>query len=157
RRPRTWRAVCEVFLAAGRGLAATHDAGLVHRDFKPSNVLVGGGRVLVADFGLARGVGAETDAPPGSVLGVGVTGAGGLVGTPGYIAPEVLAGGAATPRSDQYSFCVALAAALRGRRAPRRLARAVEVGLAADPERRHASMAELLALLDRAPLRRRRL
>src|SRR5678816_152686 len=53
--PRTWREILEIFHQAARGLMAAHSVGLLHRDFKPDNVLVGGdGRVRVTDFGLAR-------------------------------------------------------------------------------------------------------
>lgn len=129
--PRSWRDIVSVFVAAGRGLLAAHLAGLVHRDFKPDNVLIGhDGRIRVTDFGLAcplrdpDGHGADRPAPDASrepfrALGSGVadreehlTRTGALVGTPGYIAPEVLRGGAADFASDQFSFCVALHEAL---------------------------------------------
>jgi tetratricopeptide (TPR) repeat protein len=119
--PRSWREVVAVFLQAGRGLAAAHKAGIVHRDFKPENVLVGqDGRVRVTDFGVARArdaadaivVTAAEDARP---LGPTLTRHGQVIGTPGYLAPEQL-DGKVTPQSDQFSFCVTLYEALVGDR-----------------------------------------
>lgn len=108
-----WRVALAMFVAAGRGLAAAHDAGIAHRDFKPENVLVGRDRrVRVTDFGLARLVtsdevgGAETagvTAPWGPM-----THAGAVMGTPRYMAPEQQRGEPADARSDQFSFCLAL-------------------------------------------------
>ncbi|MFO0634410.1 MAG: serine/threonine-protein kinase [Nannocystaceae bacterium] len=114
-----WRRILGVFRAAGRGLAAAHTAGLVHRDFKPANVLVGhDGRVRVVDFGLARAaVGDDAPAEGGAIDPVvfgGVTQAGVLVGTPVYMAPEQFTGGPADARADQYAFCIALFEALYG-------------------------------------------
>ena len=125
--PRPWREVLAVFLAAGEGLAAAHEAGVVHRDFKPDNVLLDTkGGVRVADFGLARpaeGTSAQSivDAvvteDDGSAEVVGpLTRTGALVGTPAYMAPELFAGEAATAASDQFSFCAALFEGLYGRR-----------------------------------------
>lgn len=108
--------------AAGRGLVAAHDAGLVHRDFKPENVMVpADGPVVVTDFGLAIGV---TDDPPSGdgagLVPATVSGATTLTrelaGTPAYMAPEQLARNESSPASDQYSFCVTLYEALVGRR-----------------------------------------
>ena len=120
--PRSWQEVVRAFGASGRGLAAAHAAGLVHRDFKPDNVLLGrDGRIKVADFGLARPVGEPGgDAPPESGSGSGgllaspLTEWGQVLGTPAYMAPEQLRGEAADARSDQFSFCVALWEALYG-------------------------------------------
>ncbi|MFO0636853.1 MAG: serine/threonine-protein kinase [Nannocystaceae bacterium] len=110
---------------AGRGLAAAHAVGLVHRDFKPDNVLVGtDGRVLVMDFGLARQagatplseVGASGRNPAMSSPDVALTRTGTLLGTPAYMAPEQHTGGIIGPAVDQFSFCVALYEALWGER-----------------------------------------
>ncbi len=128
--------ILRVFLAAGKGLAAAHHAGLIHRDFKPANVLVGvDGRVRVADFGLARGAedgsgadelfeDAETvtgsmvekaKRPSGhSPLAGSLTVPGTIVGTPRYMAPEQVLEREADAASDQFSFCVALFEALFG-------------------------------------------
>ncbi len=124
---RTWEAIIELFRQAGAGLAAAHRAGLVHRDFKPDNVLLSAdGRPRVLDFGLARAststpaAGTKAgDVPEGladSPLAQPLTRDGAVMGTPGYMAPEQLAGLPTDARSDQYSFCVALYEALFGKR-----------------------------------------
>jgi serine/threonine protein kinase len=195
-RPRGWREVLPIFAAAAHGLNAAHAAGLVHRDFKPDNVLVGhDGRVRVMDFGLARWLADEgSPTPPAGAAGPDSTTAaaaidagrpatdrrltisGALVGTPGYIAPEVMCGRPADSRSDQFSFCVALHEALTGHRPvwfsssgslakvepawpgpriPRWLRAAVRQGLHGDPLRRHPSMAALAIMLETGPRRRR--
>ncbi len=109
---RPWNAIVPLFLAAGRGLAAAHDAGLVHRDFKPANVLLGeDGRVRVMDFGLARPHG-EQDLPSDVsypvMRGHDLTAADTVVGTPAYMAPEQLCAEPVGPAADQYAFCVSL-------------------------------------------------
>ena len=117
-----------MFLAAGRGLAAAHAVGLVHRDFKPGNVMLGAdGRVRVLDFGIARALAASepprpatpaTPATPGSTaitaFDTPLTMTGSVVGTPAYMAPEQLHDARSDPRGDQFSFCVALFEALHG-------------------------------------------
>lgn len=126
---RTWNEVVEMYVRAGRGLEQAHLKGLVHRDFKPANVLVGvDGRPRVLDFGLAT---IDRDATPSFVdgfaegpegddeLDVGsfserLTLAGSVMGTPAYMAPEQAAGRDVTPKSDQFSFAVALWEALTG-------------------------------------------
>jgi tetratricopeptide (TPR) repeat protein/predicted Ser/Thr protein kinase len=165
---RTWREVADRFVLAGRGLAAAHAAGLVHRDFKPDNVLLGrDGQVRVADFGIARAAGEEMEAAPpsgsGSILTSPLTEWGVAMGTPAYMAPEQRRDGSADARSDQFSFCVALWEALykerpsaaprepAGTEVPGRLREVLLRGLAADPEARYPSMDELLRDLVRDP------
>ncbi|MBL8973112.1 MAG: serine/threonine protein kinase, partial [Myxococcales bacterium] len=118
-KPRTWRELLAVYSAAGRGLAAAHRAGLVHRDFKPSNVLLGkddgpsARLVKVIDFGLAID---DFDAPARGAVGAGTSlrRSTALIGTPFYLSPEQCDGDRSTltPKSDQFSFCVALYEAL---------------------------------------------
>ena len=155
--------VLRLFLQAGRGLAAAHDAGLVHRDFKPENVIVGAdGRARVVDFGLAtlaELAAASQPAPlpgPTSALAIPLTRAGTIVGTPGFMSPEQLRGERATPRSDQFSFCVALSRAahideqpsLRPD-APRWLEPILRRGAAPDPAARFPSLPALIAAIER--------
>ena len=143
-KPRAQEEILEVFSQAGRGLAAAHAAGLIHRDFKPDNTLVGrDGRVRVMDFGLARsvvdqqgeaGVDSVAEAVASSLAAVvdpshdgdtlraglksgpmtPMTQTGALMGTPRYMSPEQFRGQKADGRSDQFSFCVALYEALCG-------------------------------------------
>ena len=192
--PRTWREIAVVMLDAGRGLAAAHRAGLVHRDVKPENILIAAdGRALVTDFGLAKlALDHQSDAglpdpaavPEASALAQGMTQTGAVLGTPAYMSPEQLEGGAVTARSDQFAWCVTfyevlfgsrpfsgatledLADAVRSRPAaaperhgaPRSLVSALLRGLAADPAARWPSMDELVAHIERAlgaPRRRR--
>lgn len=156
--PRHWRHVLALFLAAGRGLAAVHEAKLVHRDVKPANILLGGdGRPRLADFGLAMSL----DEPYEAFSRAS--------GTPGYMAPEQSAGERADHKTDQYSFALSLHEALWNDRPPgalplpRQLERAAIRGRvplrlrtvlqrAADLDRasRYPDMPRLLAALERA-------
>ena len=183
--PRTWREILEIFHQAGRGLAAAHSVGLLHRDFKPDNVLVGGdGRVRVTDFGLARSVLAPEEVahprPEASALHAELTATGTVLGTPRYMPPEQLTGPDIDARSDQFSFCVALYEALYGThplkdstsvsmlehgdeaqpppentRVPAPIGRAVLRGLAKDRMKRFPTMAALMGELQPPPERAR--
>lgn len=161
---RPFSELIQVFLQAGRGLAAAHEAGLVHRDFKPDNVLIGAdGRARVADFGI-------------SVLTEEGPDAQDRMGTPAYMAPEQISGDGASEASDQWAFCVTLYRAAYGvppfpmgdlaeiarsvlRDAPRPPPRSPDVpgwlapillrGLQRDPEARYDSMHELLNAISR--------
>ncbi|HWB81667.1 MAG TPA: serine/threonine-protein kinase [Nannocystaceae bacterium] len=159
----------ELFVAAGRGLAAAHAAGLVHRDFKPANVLLGqDGRLKVGDFGLARPEANASTLPDDATEHTAGSG-----GTPAYMAPEQFAG-LADAKSDQFAFCVALWEALWGERpftglsvahaiteqppkihrrgipVARRVHVALLRGLAFDPGARWPDMAALLDEIDPA-------
>lgn len=192
--------VLAVFLEAGKGLAAAHEAGLVHRDFKPENVFIETDetsavrRVMVGDFGVARSVssvlppseertGQDTSTPSGvDAFSQPLTRESHRIGTPAYMAPEQLLSNRADAASDQFAFCVALYESLYGvrpfrartyaelafqtsqglvRPRPRHTAvplaihRVVCRGLSADPQRRFASMHELLGALARPPSRPR--
>lgn len=175
REPRSTAAIVEKFIAAGQGLAAAHRRGIVHRDFKPDNVLLDAEdeRPRVADFGLARSDDAAIDAdrvdtaPPNNTSPTiqrdRITTHGAAVGTPAYMAPEQLRGERVDAAGDQYSFCVALHEALWGHRpqqpapdgpdrtVPRRVREAVLRGLAPRPADRFAT---LDALLERLTVRR---
>ncbi|MGH1340507.1 MAG: protein kinase domain-containing protein [Nannocystales bacterium] len=176
---KTWAEVVDAYVEAGRGLAYAHKAGLVHRDFKPANVLVGlDGRCQVADFGIAVPVAPDTlsEPPTGRATGHQTTESR-PAGTPAYMAPEQLAGASANARSDQFSYCVALYEGLFGERpyratstdltvappklrsgnghVPRRVLQVLERGLNVDPSRRFSTMHELLDELERARSPRR--
>ncbi len=125
---RHWREILRIFVLAGKGISAAHGAGIVHRDFKPDNVLVAkNGRVCVLDFGLARRPDGARRLPPvedqavpndvatrSGALAVWVTRAGAFMGTPAYMSPEQLEGQPIDARSDQFSFCSALYEAVCG-------------------------------------------
>jgi tetratricopeptide (TPR) repeat protein/predicted Ser/Thr protein kinase len=199
-----WQGTLDAYVLAGGGLAAAHRAGLVHRDFKPENVLVGeDGRVRVVDFGIARDSDEESESeaeradPSGApvvaelatlrtnvsegLTGPSLTRTGALMGTPAFMSPEQHLGHVAGPKSDQFSFCVALWQALLGQRpfsgenhatlafqvchgeivdpptqqVPGWIVAHLRRGLARDPEERHASMDELLDALRTPPTKRR--
>jgi serine/threonine protein kinase/tetratricopeptide (TPR) repeat protein len=172
-RRRTWREVVNVFAHAARGLAAAHASGIVHRDFKPDNVLIGkDGRVRVLDFGLAGEAGMwppeEAHADGSNDWSSPIP----IMGTPAYMAPEQHLALTTDARTDQFSFCIALWEALFGGRpfqlstlaalspraalpaiptrsdVPDWLARLVLRGLAFDPGERYASMDTIVAELD---------
>jgi len=182
--PRGWREIIDMYIQAGKGVAAAHRAGLVHRDFKPENAFVGDddGRLRVLDFGLASPIVAGGSAgnspadrvsrPEDSVFdgreggGDRLTVTGMHLGTPGYAAPELRGGVPATPRADQFSFCVALYEALHGyrpgaeqngqasgREVPPWINAVLARGYDPVAQRRWSSMAELLGHLGHNPAR----
>lgn len=177
--PRDAEAILGVFVLAGRGLAAVHEAGLVHRDFKPDNVMVNENDApKVLDFGLARLVEAEADDTiDGSSRPLMMTH---RAGTPAYMAPEQHGGQAVDARADQFGFCAALYEALYGTRpypqagldglsaaklegppvppddaAPAWIWRLIERGLAPEPDDRHPDFNALLDALAHDPVAER--
>jgi WD40 repeat protein len=177
--PRPWKETLRLVRQAGEGLAAAHATGIVHRDVKPANVLIGiDERARVTDFGLARAADVGLAPPDDACLDLStVTRTGGLVGTPAYMALEQLMGRQADERSDQFSFCVMAFEALTGARPfaattlsvlrekvgaeevrrdaavrlPRWLRQILLRGLRADPEARWRDMRALLDAIDRGP------
>jgi serine/threonine protein kinase/tetratricopeptide (TPR) repeat protein len=183
----TWE-IIDAYIQAGRGLAAAHGCAVVHRDFKPENVLVGeDGVVRVVDFGIAAGLESTavmatletdsneetdvSDAQPGTPEHERLTATGALLGTLPYMSPEQLSAVTVDPRSDQFSFCVALWEALSGVRPfagrtpgqllhamqepplganelPRWLRKILARGLRMAPDARHRNMNALLAALE---------
>jgi tetratricopeptide (TPR) repeat protein/tRNA A-37 threonylcarbamoyl transferase component Bud32 len=172
---RSWREILDLALQAGRGLEAAHAVGIIHRDFKPSNVMVSGGddgeppRARVLDFGLARGLEADVEAGlsgSGDIdvseeslrssgnVSVSLTQTGVVMGTPAYMAPEQFASSTIDERTDQFSFCVVLWRLLYGSRpfAGRKfdeLHDAVLRGELQDPGRHATVPARLRSILER--------
>jgi eukaryotic-like serine/threonine-protein kinase len=180
-----WRSVLDKYMQAGRGLVAVHETGVVHRDFKPANVLLDlDGRVKLADFGVAIVESAASTIPDG-VIDCDATTAGGsrltqtgaALGTPAYMSPEQLRAREVDARSDQFSFCVALYEAVYRqlpytveqrrdpdgrvvpgvRQGPGWLRQVLLRGLAIRPEDRWRDMGQLLRALRRGADRRRTL
>lgn len=184
--PRVWTAVVDVFIAVGDGLAAVHEAGVIHRDIKPNNIMItSDGRAKLVDLGIASW------REPDQSFGPGKSAEPPVLGTWGYMAPEQRRG-QADARSDQFSFCVALHETLHGepplvtgyrregtsaatevtttpeprrvpqsavdiRRAPRRLTGAIARGLLVDPAQRHPDMRVLVSILREVRSHRSRL
>jgi eukaryotic-like serine/threonine-protein kinase len=147
---RSWGEVLAVFLDAGEGLAAAHAAGLLHRDFKPDNVLIDReDHVRVMDFGLARAVddrpshrrSADLEPSINRSLDDSLTRTGTAMGTPAYMAPEQWTTADIDARADQFAFCISFWEALYGRRPFRgkseaALREAVASGVVEPPENR---------------------
>ncbi|HKE18412.1 MAG TPA: serine/threonine-protein kinase [Kofleriaceae bacterium] len=147
------RAIAQIYRQAGEGLAAAHRAGIIHRDFKPDNAIVGrDGRVRILDFGVAYTVDPDAAAEAATAAAGGPPAA----GTPRYMAPEQASGGAITAAADQFAFCASLREALtedgaRPAAVPRWLEAVVARGTQTDPAARFPSMDEVTRALGRDP------
>jgi serine/threonine protein kinase len=173
---RGWRDILPLLIQAGRGIAAAHHGGVIHRDIKPDNILVGDdGRVRVVDFSVARPQGASAETLSGKVR-LTDTETNVLVGTPAYMSPEQLRAAPADARGDQFAFCVTAYECLLGERPfvgptlrtlidnvlagppaqpppfspqiPRALYQCIARGLALDPDERWPDMDALVAALE---------
>jgi len=173
---RDWQSILNAYIQAGQGLSAAHHQSLIHRDFKPENVMIGheDSRVRVMDFGLVRSVKAEPAHGSSNALARPLTQTGMIMGTPAYMAPEQFLGDETDHTTDQFSFCVALYEALYGHRpfkgknasalarnvlqgkitlpprkcpVPGYILNAILKGLQTDPADRHDSMDVLLDAL----------
>ena len=150
-----WRMLARLYAQAARGLAAAHAAGLVHRDVKPANLLLGtDGRVRVADFGLA--VRSKSQAPTETPdidaslsLGQSITQRGHIAGTPAYMAPEQRAGLKVEAPADQFALCVALGEALTGRRPPMEISATEMVALVGAQRPMEPELATLCGIVAR--------
>ena len=166
-------AIIDIGTQIGEGLSRAHDAGILHRDLKPQNVMVTeDGRVKLLDFGLAKSLAPRESDPDGMTLTRG-TAAGTLLGTPGYMAPEQALGKEVDVRADIFALGVVLYEMATGRSPfrggtlaaffdsllheappspttanpalPHGLVRVLDKALQKDPERRYASARELVA------------
>jgi predicted Ser/Thr protein kinase len=172
--PRSTAEIVSVLLQAARGLEAAHARGVVHRDFKPENILVGNdGRVRVVDLGLAGAAASSTEGPAATDGAIRLTQSGDVMGTPAYMAPEQFRGVAIDPRADQFAFCVVAHEALAGSRpfpgddfqsirarvlagdlgpppraVPRALWSVIERGLEREPSARHTDMGRVIERLE---------
>src|SRR5690606_5375208 len=155
-RPRSWVEIVEMYVRVGEGLAAAHALGVVHRDFKPANVLVGiDERPRVVDFGLARPVDPRALAGldprvRGNTIDYSITATGQVCGTPGFIAPELFSGARPSPHTDLYAYCMVVMEALSGEhreQVPGELIDLLLRGLARDPADRWPAMEPLLEAL----------
>lgn len=176
--PRHWRDLLQICVAAGRGLSAAHRRGVIHRDIKPGNILVGDdGGVWLADFGLAqvRDLDALKLDGASTISMAALTRSGIVMGTPAYMAPEQHLGGTTDAHTDQFALCVTIFECLYDTRPfegetlqavalaactgqlkpppndliPRALYDALAQGMAPAPQDRHASIDALLEVLDR--------
>ncbi len=159
-KPREWSTIAKVFASAARGLWSAHKAGIVHRDFKPANVLIDKRQqVRVADFGLASMVGGASVNESGQVhleKAGELTETGTVMGTPAYMSPEVKQGGIGTVLSDQYSFGISLKGAFGGKDAPNGIRAIIDRATQTIPEQRFASMRDLAEALEGEVSGRRR-